>query len=541
MERILRHPRTLAALQYTGYTAFFIVALVLCIPWTFPSRQLRTFVARQARLAGYPLKLDSISLSGLGSVQVNGLRVTLPGKPGEMQEGGAMGPALPEVELKIDHISAKIALLPLIFGRNVDLRFDLQAGDGSLQDGHVVKKGDTYDIDIGKIDSLSLGALGIGQRALGPQTFVMGDLDGKLGGKAQVHYGGSTDDLTGAIELELADAILKSPEVSMMGGFKLTDLGVGTLTIKVKMNLKQNVAALAAQRGAEKATVLHIETLKAEGDDLILHSDETSHILIPPGKGGLKQATINLRFSFQFQDGAAKKEAALAAKDAAGKDAAAKDGAGKDGAGSEAAGGAKAAKPQDDRAKWTKVLAMAGSRLKPFERNGFIGIACTGSLFRPQCKPELPTVLTGLKGGAARLEGPTAVPAGKDGPPPTADAPPVEGAEPAAAPAAPVEFKPAMRPEAPPVPEPPPAALATPPPAPEAPAAAAEPGRGPEPAAPVEERGGRPPPAADKGREPAEGRGEAGGDNEGEKAESDREEVPKAERVKRNTDEGAEE
>ena len=58
-------------------------------------------------------------------------------------------------------------------------------------------------------------------------------------GKAQVHFGGSTDDLTGAVELELADAILKSPELSVMGGFKLTDLGVGTLTLKVKMNLKK--------------------------------------------------------------------------------------------------------------------------------------------------------------------------------------------------------------------------------------------------------------------------------------------------------------
>lgn len=511
MERFLRHPRTLAIAQYTGYTLFFLTALVLCVPWTFPTRQLRTFVARQARMQGFPIKMDDIKLRGLGSVQIEGLRLTLPAKPGEALEGGGTGPGLPEVELKIDKISAKVAVLPLLFGKTVDLRFDIDAGNGSIADGHVVQRGEVFDVDIGKIADVSLGAMGVGPRALGPQTMLLGDLDAKVNGKAQVHYGGSTDDLTGAVELELADAILKSPELSVMGGFKLSDLGVGTLTLKVKMNLKQNIAALAAQRGAEKATVIHIETLQAEGNELELFTEETAHILIPPGKGGFKQASINLHFAFQFPDKPPAKKKDDKAEAKAGDKEGAKDG--------------EADKPVDDRAKWTKLMTLAGAKLRPFERGGFIGIGCTGPLLRPQCKPELPMVTTGTKGGAAHLEGPAGKPAEVPGGPQPGQ--PVNTAvpEPAPPPAPNVEFKPAVRADTPPVPEPPPAAVPTPPPA-AAPAAeapkAAEPGPG-------DGRGERPLPEGGRGergagREREEPKGEAGeGDHEAsDKGEKDR-------------------
>ena len=515
MERLMRHPRTLAALQYTGYTLFFLAALVLSLPWTFPTRQLRTFVARQARLAGYPVKMDDIRLGALGRVEIAGLRLKLPGKPGEPGEGGAMGPAVPEVELKIDRISAKIAILPLLFGKTVDVWFDIEAGAGSIADGHVVQKGENIDINIGQINDLSLAELGIGRRALGPQTSLMGELDGKLDGKAQIHYGGSTDDLTGAVELELADAILKSPELSVMGGLKLTDLGVGTFTLKVKMNLKQNVAALAAQRGAEKATVIHIETLQAEGDQLELYTEEAAHILIPPGKGGFKQATIHLHFAFALPDKPIKKVAAKGDKED-------DKGEGKV---------AEADKPVEDRAKWSQLLALAASKLKPFERGGFIGIGCTGPLARPQCKPEIPMVTTGTK-GSARVEGGPLPAAG--GPPPTAGAIPTVAAPEPAAPTAPepnVQFRPAERPEAPPVPvpaSPEPVAQPTPPPPPAAvqPTPGAEgnrPGETPPPE-PREGRGERPP--ADQPA--AEGRGDR--NPEGRRGEPDEERPAKGDK-----------
>lgn len=514
MQRFWQHPKVIAGLQYAAYTLFFLLIMLVAIPWTFPTRQLRSYVTKQARQAGYPLEIEEIKLRGLGGVELSGVTVTLPGKPGEPVDGGGLGPGLPEVDLKVDRISAKIALLPVIFGRTMDIRFDIEAGGGTIEDGRVVKKGEVFDFEIGKIDGLSLAGMGIGKRALGPQTSLLGDLDGKLGGKMQVHFGGSTDDMTGAVDLELADAILRSPELSIQGGLRLQDLGVGTFTLKIRMNLKQNIAALSAMRGAEKATVLHIEQMQAEGDQLELITEETSHIMIPPGKAGWKAATLQLHFAFALPDKpSAKKKPAKEGDD-------------------KAAADSKDEKPVSDRIKWASLLTLAGKKLQPFERGGFIGIGCTGQLSRPVCKPELPQVQVGVH-GAAKADG-AAPPAGA----PVPGAVPVDpaaGTQPAPAP----EFQPVARPEPAPAPVPSPSAAQEAVPAPAPP---------PEPA--QEQRpGGRPqqPPAEAAQPPPAEGpprrrgEGDEGGAGRGEappEGEKAAEEKPDDERDKPGAPEG---
>lgn len=478
MQRFWQHPRVIAALQYAGYALFFMVILVFALPWTFPVRQLRSFVTKQARQQGYPMEIEEIRLRGLGGIELNGLSVTLPGKPGEPTEGGGIGPGLPEVELKIDKVSAKVAILPMLFGKTFDVRFDIEAGGGSISDGRVVRKGEVFDFEIGAIDGLSLAGMGIGKRALGPQTSLLGDVDGKLNGKMQMHYGGSTDDMTGQVELELADAVLRSPELSVQGGLRLQDLGVGTFTLKVKMNLKQNIAALSAVRGADKATVLHIEQMQAEGDQLELVTEETSHILIPPGKAGFKQATLQLHFAFALPDKpSAKKKPAKADAEKSDTDKA----------------DTEADKAQSDRIKWASLLSLVGKKLQPFERGGYIGIGCTGPLSRPQCKPELPMVNVGLRGAAKADGAPGAQPAPPAGAPPGASPPPDPAAVPAAAP--PPTFQPvAARPE--PAPQPPPSPSAADQPVPAQPQPAPPPP--PEGGRATDGRGRPPPPEGER-------------------------------------------
>lgn len=497
MFRFLQHPRVIEIGRYAGYALFFVLVLMLSIPLTFPTRQLKSFLARQARAQGYPLEIEDLTLRGLGGIEVAGVRLTLPGKEGVPGENGAVGPATPEAELRIDKLTARVALLPALFGKTIDVTFDVEAGGGRLEGGHVVRKGEDIDVEIAKLDGLGLGEMGIGRRVLGGQKLT-GDLDGDLNGNAKVHWGGGTDDLTGAVDLELVDALLKSPELNLEGGLKLTDLSMGTLTLKVRMGLKSSIAALANQRGAEKATVVHIEQMEAVGDQLELVTDETSHILIPPGKGGWRAATIQLHFAFALPDKPAKGKADKAKDKKKGEEGDEEESAAK-----------KEAKPEaSDRLKWASILTMAGAKLKPFERNGFIGIGCVGPVTRPQCKPELPTVTTGTRGkGETGPGGPT---------PPRAEEKKPETPPPAAEPVPtppPVEFKPAVRPEPPtpppPVPQPEPPPISTPqpqmpPPEPrqDNPAAAQQP------AGQVERpgEGRRPPPAQGQDRgQPAPG------------------------------------
>ncbi len=509
MPTLLQHPRLLAILRYTGYTLFFVLILLVAVPFTFPTRQLKSLVLRQARAQGYPLELDSISLKGLGGIEVGGVKLTLPGRPGEPGENGALGPDTPSAELRIDKLSAKIALFPAIFGKTIDLSFNMEAGGGSIADGRFVQKGENIDFEIGKINQLGLSGLGMGKRMLSGVKQISGELDGDLAGSAKVHYGGSTEDLSGNVDLELADAILKSPELNMEGGLKLADLAMGAITIKVKMGLKQNIAALAGKPGAEKATVLHIETMEAVGDQLELITEETSHILIPPGKAGWKAATIQLHFAFSLPDKAHVEKGKKDGDKADAEKADAKAADGKDADGKDAAKKDKTDKSADARIKWASILSpdhplgkAISVKLKPFERNGFIGIGCVGPLTRPQCKPEIPQVTVGTRGkGDGALPKPDAPPHAGDAPVPPGT--PVVVPPPAQIATPPVEFKPVIRPDTPVV-----APVVPPTPAPEE--------KKPEPVPEVK------PPVVEPPKSPEVQNNDRGGDKNGDEAEQPR-------------------
>ncbi len=454
MFRFFANPRLLFAVQLVGYALFFCLVAAIAVPFTFPTRQLRSFVTRQARAQGYPVEIDDLKIRGLSGIELLGVHMTLPAKPGEPGENGAVGPGVPETELHIDRLSASVALWPALMGKAIDVHFEMDAGTGKLEDGRLVKKGEDYDFEIGKLTDLGLGEIGIGNRLLAGNKSLNAGVDGDLNGTAKLHYGAGGEDMSGDVDLELADAILKSPELE--GGLRMTDLGLGTVTLKVKIGLKSNIAALAATRGSDKATVIHIEKMEAGGDgaDVEILTDETAHILIPPGRGMLKQATLQLHFAINLAEKEKKDVKKAKDGDKAGKkvDVAADD--------EDAADEEKPEKPVDDRVKWSKILTLFGAKLKPFERAGYIGIGCTGPLLRPQCKPELPVVSVGTRGKA---------PAGGTGPDgqtpptgqPTTPGPVQPPVQPVVAtpmpPPPPTEFKPVM---------PPPAVVAAPTPEP---------------------------------------------------------------------------
>ena len=493
MFRLFANPRLLSAVQWTAYAVFFCIVAALAVPFTFPTRQLRSFVTREAKVRGLPsVEIDDLKLKMLGGVELRGVHVTLPGKPAEAGENGQMTPAVPEAELAIEELSAKLALWPALMGKAIDLRLNMDAGGGTLEDGRIVWKIDgwnfktdnDWDIEIGKLTNVALGEMGIGNWLLTGNKILTAGVDGDLSGLAKLHYGNGGEDMTGEIELELNDAVLKAPELG--GSMRMTDLGLGTVTLRAKIGLKANIAALAAARGSEKATVVHIEKLEAggEGADAEIIIDEMAHILIPPGRGMLKQATIQLHGAFHVND--QEKKEAKKPKDgdklAKKEEPAADD--------EEAAADEKADKPADDRLKWAKVLTIpgVGASLKQFERAGYIGFACTGPVVRMQCKLELPTISVGTRGkvagGAPGPEGQLA--------PPTAPGPTPPQSPTVVATPMPNQPIPEMRPVLPPQP------LPTPMPVPEpvkVEEKKPEPPKPPEPAAeekkPADDEGGR--------------------------------------------------
>ena len=71
MLRLFANPRVLAAFQFVGYALFFCLIATIAVPFTFPTRQLRAFVARQARAQGYPIEIDDLKVHVRGLIRLN--------------------------------------------------------------------------------------------------------------------------------------------------------------------------------------------------------------------------------------------------------------------------------------------------------------------------------------------------------------------------------------------------------------------------------------------------------------------------------------
>lgn len=359
-----------------------MVALIMSLVWTFPNRQLKTFIEGQARKSGVPLTIGAMELRGLGGVTLTDLRVVIPAAkaPLDDKKKGDSGPAPEPTIVRLDELRADISLLPL-FGDRYEVDFELSLGDGVLEDGRVVVSNGrkVIDVEVGNIDSLPIAKLGIGRRIVAAAPKMSGELDGNLSGKLNIHWGGSVEDFTGNIELELADAVIRKPELALQGGLKLADLRMGALTLDVRIDKKKKIKVLSGRKGSDKATAVSLEGVDMFGKDIELVVEDRSHILIPPGKHGLRTASMWVHFAFalpQPKDDAKPKKADADEKGDA-----------------EAAG----KEPASERLKWSQVMKFAGSKLKPFERNGYIGMTCTGILKRPSCKPALPQVTVGTR------------------------------------------------------------------------------------------------------------------------------------------------
>ncbi|MCB9738839.1 MAG: type II secretion system protein GspN [Deltaproteobacteria bacterium] len=401
----------------SGYVTFFLLALVVAIVLTFPTRQLKGFIEGEARKAGYRLRIESLSLRGLGSATLEGVDVTFPEKKsGGKDEDEASAP----LSLHLDSLSLSVSLWRALSKREIDVSFDLEVGGGVLEGGHALllplggkdpepeakdakgrgaspgpRRGYAIDLEVEAIDRLPLRKMGLDRAAFAFQKKLRGDLDGLLSGKMKVHYGGTMDDLRGEIDLTLTDAVLRNPSVELpkMGQLALTDLRMGTLTAKVTLDEKAKIAILKGARGSDKSTAIALEGVDVFGPDIELVVEERSHVLIPPGPAGMKLATLQVHFAFalpQSKESRAEKDDKGGAGDTADKGGAgdAADGGGKDGGGD-----AETA----DRAKWSSIMELAGDKLKPYIRSGYVGMTCTGALARPNCAPALPQVTVGTR------------------------------------------------------------------------------------------------------------------------------------------------
>jgi type II secretion system protein N len=356
-------------LKGLGYFSFFAVGVGVLTYLTFPRDHARRFLETELGTAlGVKLKVRELDLSGIGGLELWGvvmqlkpLEEKLPpgaepeaGKADEVAEGGAKaGEAKAEGRpnrrlrtLSADRITADVDIFSYLFSDELDLTADGLIQGGKVNGVHVKNKpGEAWEIEVGEVDGVELGAEQL------VKGFLGFDLRGKLTGKAlKLTWGKKPEELRGVIDIAVRDAMIIKPrfEKTPLGPIELSDVDLGELQLKVQADKIGEIQKLKRARGrAQEAVVIYIEDLGAEGRDIRVQFD-ASMIRIPSGAKSFKEAELDIHLAVQILDPYKEHET--------------------------------------NRALLTNLLK--DPKFKRVTQDGVFGVYCTGSIGKPDCGLE---------------------------------------------------------------------------------------------------------------------------------------------------------
>jgi type II secretion system protein N len=255
-----------------GYPLFYVFCLVVFATWTFPFDKARDRLvtsfneSQRTNNAPRELAIADVSSSWLTGLKLTGVRLI----DHEVRTEGTHGAAAESTgDLKIDSLTVRVAVLPLLVG-NHDLSFHAEAFGGKV-DGTWSTHGKDQSLD------LSLEALDLGQIA--PlTTFLEVPMEGSLGGTIKLDLPeGHATKANGTIAIEANDVALGDGKAKMMGKLAIPRLSLGTFELNAE-----------AKDGTVKIT-----KLGATGKDVDFLADGR----IPIHEHAMEsQVDLNLRF-----------------------------------------------------------------------------------------------------------------------------------------------------------------------------------------------------------------------------------------------------
>jgi type II secretion system protein N len=233
-------------LPKVGYPAVYLFGLVVFASWTFPYGRLKdrivsTFNAQQRAAGSHDeLEIEDMASSFVTGVKMKGVKIT-----GASAEAGK-SPS----EMKIDEVSARIALFPLLWG-NHDVSFRI-SGFGGTVDGSFDDRGEKE-----KDFSATLTSIDVGQ--LTPLVELIGlPLEGTLSGSITIVMPeGKASKATGSVSIETDGLAVGDGKAKLKGALALPRVSVGTLSLA----------------GDAKDGVLKVTKLGASGKDVELQGD----------------------------------------------------------------------------------------------------------------------------------------------------------------------------------------------------------------------------------------------------------------------------
>jgi type II secretion system protein N len=205
-------------LPKVGYPLLYVFLLVLFCSWTFPYGKLKDKVTRgfnaQQRASGSREELDieDMGSSFITGVKMKGVRLT----------AASTEPGKPASETKIDEVTARISLLPLLIG-NRDISFHAKAFGGSL-DGTFDDRGEKEKDFSAKVDAIDLGQLTPLVEAVGLP------MEGTLSGTVKIEMPeGKASKAAGSVSLETDGLAVGDGKAKLKGALALPRVNVGAL------------------------------------------------------------------------------------------------------------------------------------------------------------------------------------------------------------------------------------------------------------------------------------------------------------------------
>jgi type II secretion system protein N len=253
-----------------GYPLVYVFCLILFCSWTFPYAKLKDRIIHgfnaQQRSSGSKdeLEIEDMGSSFITGVKMKGVRIAgAPAEPGKTPS-----------EMKIDEVTARISLLPLLIG-NRDVSFHAKAFGGSV-DGSFDDHGEKEKDFAAKIDSVDVGQLT-------PLVDAIGlPMEGTVSGSIQIEMPeGKASKANGTVSIETDGLAVGDGKAKLKGALALPRVNVGALTLT----------------GEAKDGVLKISKVSAGGKDVEIQGDGRIQL-----RESAMESTCDLNVRFKIND-----------------------------------------------------------------------------------------------------------------------------------------------------------------------------------------------------------------------------------------------
>lgn len=400
--------------RWAGYAGFFLFTMLVFVVLTFPSERVARFAEHKlSKALKAKVTIGDLDINGLSEVELFDVVLDfdvvvasseVPKGAADKEENNAEEEALPEggeppggpgnaevpkpdaaegVEetpgehktkeeaptatkkkggkLKIDYLRIGAGLTDVIFGGATDVVVDAELLGGMIEGAKITYDGGKIRVEVPHLKNLKLDNNPIIAK------WMPYDLTGVLNAKADFVWGGSLSESKGFVELTIDETVVRKPsfKTKAYGEFVLTDVNLGTVSTRIVVGRKKDIAVLRAVPGAKDDTVVHVEKFESNGEDAELVFDERSMFLVRP-KRVFGDWSLSIQAAFHLTETFYERVES-------------RDG------------------QEESPNKFLRTIAKADKRFQAAEKNGFYGLNCTGLVKKPDCNLAKPAMRVGIK------------------------------------------------------------------------------------------------------------------------------------------------